>query len=290
MAGLGEAVGQPGTGVLPGRDLGSDAVSDFSAATKARPSEPGSYDVDIDGSWSVGGVPNGGYLLALLLRAVVAESPQPHPIATTAHFMEPPAPGPARVRVETLRVGRTTATLRATLFQAELPLIDLTTTTGTLDRRSPVEWSGPPPEAVAPVDECVPAIVDLPNGLHVGLLENVDLRLDPQTLGWFSGRPAGALAMRGHLRLRDGSQPDPLVLALAVDALPPTVFGLGRLGWAPTVELTVLTRGLPAPGWLTVHLRGRLVRDQWFDEDAEVYDAEGQLVAQSRQLARIRVA
>ena len=81
----------------------------------------------------------------------------------------------------------------------------------------------------------------------------------------------------------------PHLYTVGIDALPPTVFGLGRLGWAPTVELSVLTRSLPAPGWLTVHLRGRLVRDGWFDEEAEVHDADGSLVAQSRQLARIRV-
>jgi hypothetical protein len=74
---------------------------------------------------------------------------------------------------------------------------------------------------------------------------------------------------------------DPLVLALAVDALPPTVFGLGRLGWAPTIELTFLVRGLPAYGWLSVHVRGRLVQDGWFDEEAEMYDSAGRLVAQS---------
>jgi hypothetical protein len=74
-----------------------------------------------------------------------------------------------------------------------------------------------------------------------------------------------------------------------VDALPPTVFGLGRLGWAPTVQLSLLTRALPAAGWLTVYLRGRLLRDEWFDEEAEVYDANGDLVAQSQQIARVRV-
>ncbi len=265
-------------------------MSDFSEATAVRAEGNGNYAIDIDGTWSVGNVPNGGYLQALLLRAVAAESAQPHPVAATAHFLAPPTAGSAVVRVEHLRNGRTTATLRATLVQDGRPIVDLTATTGTLDRGATAEWSGPPPEAVAPIDECVPAVVDLPDGTHVGLLEHVDLRLDPQTLGWFSGRPAGSLAMRGHLRMHDGTQPDPFVLALAVDALPPTVFGLGRLGWAPTVELTLLTRGLPAPGWLTVHLWGRLVRDGWFDEDAEVYDADGDLVAQSRQLARIRVS
>ena len=122
---------------------------------------------------------------------------------------------------------------------------------------------------------------DLPGGIHVGLLDHLDLRLDPATVGWFAGHPAGQLEMRGWLRLRDGTQPDPLVLALAVDALPPTVFGLGRLGWAPTIELTFLLRALPARGWLSVRLRGRLVQDGWFDEEAEVYDSVGRLVARS---------
>lgn len=264
-------------------------MADFSEATTVKHAEPGSYDVDIDGTWSVGDVPNGGYLVALVLKAVLAESPQPHPISTSAHFVAPPSSGPARIRTELLRAGRTTATLRATLLQDDLPRVEALTTTGTLDLDAEIEWAGPTPEPVADVDECIPAVVDLPDGTHVGVLEQVDLRLDPQTLGWFSGRPAGQLSMRGHVRLADGTEPDPLVLALAVDSLPPTVFGLGRLGWAPTVELSVLTRSLPAPGWLTVHLRGRLVRDGWFDEEAEVYDSTGALVAQSRQLARVRV-
>ena len=72
-----------------------------------------------------------------------------------------------------------------------------------------------------------------------------------------------------------------------MDALPPTVFGLGRLGWAPTIELTFLVRGLPAYGWLSVHVRGRLVQDVWFDEEAEVYDSAGRLLAQSCQLAQV---
>jgi acyl-CoA thioesterase len=264
-------------------------VGDFSQATSIEPIEPGRYATEIDGTWSVGEVPNGGYLLALVLRAVLAESSQPHPIATSAFFLSPPKAGPAVVEVSTLRVGRTTGTLQARLIQADQALMHVTTTTGELDARSVPEWNGPAPESVAELDDCVPALVDLPDGTHVGLLEHVDLRLDPQTLGWFSGRPAGSLAMRGHLRLPDGTQPDPLVLALAIDALPPTVFGLGRLGWAPTVQLSLLTRALPAAGWLTVHLRGRLVRDDWFDEEAEVYDANGDLVAQSRQIARVRV-
>jgi Thioesterase-like superfamily len=72
-----------------------------------------------------------------------------------------------------------------------------------------------------------------------------------------------------------------------VDGLPPVVFGLGASGWAPTVELTWYMRAVPVPGPLRVATRGRSVGGGWFDEEAEVWDAAGTLVAQSRQLGRV---
>lgn len=77
------------------------------------------------------------------------------------------------------------------------------------------------------------------------------------------------------------------MLALAADALPPVTVNLGLRGWAPTVRLTWQLRALPAPGWLAVHASGRAVSERWFDEDVEVWDAAGRLVAQSRQLALV---
>jgi hypothetical protein len=93
--------------------------------------------------------------------------------------------------------------------------------------------------------------------------------------------------MRGYFRLRDDRDPDALVLALAADGLPPVVFGLGATGWAPTVELTWHMRAIPAKGPLAVATRARHVSGGWFDEEAEVWDSAGRLVAQSRQLARV---
>jgi hypothetical protein len=89
------------------------------------------------------------------------------------------------------------------------------------------------------------------------------------------------------MRLVDGSEWDVFSLALAVDAMPPTVFHLGRFGWAPTVELTYLLRGLPAPGPVSFVAEATLLADGWFDENASVWDSTGRLVAQSRQLALV---
>ena len=60
---------------------------------------------------------------------------------------------------------------------------------------------------------------------------------------------------------------------------------MGRPGWAPTVQLTALLRGRPAPGWLRLEAVSKVIRGGWFDEDYTVVDSAGQLVCQARQLA-----
>ena len=123
--------------------------------------------------------------------------------------------------------------------------------------------------------------------LGAGYAGQVDLRLDPATSGWLRGEPHGVPEMRGYFQLREERRPDAYLLALAVDALPPVVFGITRAGWSPTVELTWHMRGLPAPGLLRVAARSRHVSGGWFDEESEVWDSAGRLVAQSRQIARV---
>jgi hypothetical protein len=53
------------------------------------------------------------------------------------------------------------------------------------------------------------------------------------------------------------------------------------------VQLTWHMRAVPCPGPLAVGARARHVGGGWFDEEAEVWDAAGRLVAQSRQIARV---
>jgi len=123
------------------------------------------------------------------------------------------------------------------------------------------------------------------DGERPPVLEVGDLRLDPATAGWAVGRPGGRACVQAWFRFHDGREPDPLVLLLAVDALPPTTFELGRMGWAPTLELTAHVRARPAPGWLRLRHESRNMAGGMFEEDCEVWDSTGRLVAQSRQLA-----
>ena len=75
---------------------------------------------------------------------------------------------------------------------------------------------------------------------------------------------------------------DQIALLLVADAFAPAVFNTGvPFGWVPTVELTVHVRAVPAPGPLRCVFRTRFVAGGMLEEDGEVWDAAGTLVAQS---------
>jgi acyl-CoA thioesterase len=250
---------------------------------------PERWTATVDPGWTIGDRPNGGYLLALAARAALGAVEHPHPLAVSGQFLAPPAIGPAELEVVPLRAGRSLSTVRVTLAQDGRPLLVALVGAGELNAGGAPEWrraAGPP--ALPPVEQCVGSRPEVPGRIRINILDHLDVRLDPATAGALVGRPSGRLEMRGWVRFHDGRPPDPLALLQAVDALPPTSFELGIPAWAPTVELTFYLRGLPAPGWLACVVRGQLWRDGWFDEDAEVWDAGGRLVAQGRQLAGAR--
>jgi acyl-Coa thioesterase superfamily protein/acyl-CoA thioesterase superfamily protein len=255
-------------------------VSDFDDVTAVRRrGESTTYDIDLHPGWSIGDKPNGGYLLAVLARAGCDVVDTIHPLAISGHYLRAPSAGPAEVRTEVVRHGRRVSTSRATLWQGDKAYIDALITSGEL-HDSAADWTSITPPPMPAPEDC--AIGENPY-ITVELFQHTDLRVDPATAPFPTA--SGEAAINFWFRLTDGADPDPLSLILAVDAGPPTVFNLERYGWAPTVEMTVLLRGIPAPGWLQVQARTTLLADGWFDEEATVWDSTGALVAQSRQLA-----
>jgi acyl-coenzyme A thioesterase PaaI-like protein len=257
-------------------------MSKFGQATEVTRLAADRYRAELDAAYGIQEALNGGYLMAVLLRAAVDASAHPHPVATSTSYLRVAKPGPAEVLVETRKTGRTAEMARVTLVQGDRPIVEAMVTTGTLAADAPPTWAGEPP-AMPALEECVA----FESGERDrGFADQVEMHFDRTTMGWLDGRPSGRPEARAYFRLRDGYPPDAFALALAVDGLPPVVLNAGLPGWAPTVELTWHMRAVPAPGWLTLHGSGRLVQDGWFDEEVEVWDSAGRLVAQSRQLAR----
>ncbi len=118
-------------------------------------------------------------------------------------------------------------------------------------------------------------------------VKHFDLRVTPETASWALSRPSGTGEMAGWTRFVDGRPPDTRSLAVVADAFPPAVFNLVETGWVPTLELTLHVRSRPAPGWLQCRFRTRHLLNGYLEEDGEIWDETGRLVAMSRQLARL---
>jgi hypothetical protein len=270
--------------------------SEFDRTTAvSRRADAASYDALLDPGWQVGGGLNGGYLLAVLGTAVASTAGahgHPDPFILTAHYLSASRPGAATISTDVLRNGGSLTTVAATLTQeqdgAEVPRLTALASYGDLrGLTDEVATTAEEPD-LPPRERCVPTSA-APDEFRrtAPLLDRFDLLADPACVGWALGEPSRRGMLQGWFRLHDEREPDPLSLLLAVDALPPVTFDLGRMGWAPTLELTVHVRARPAPGWLKLRHATRNVAGGYFEEDCEVWDAAGRLVAQSRQLARV---
>jgi acyl-CoA thioesterase len=262
-------------------------ASEWDTHTSLTASREGSFDADLDPGWTVGGGVNGGYLLGILGKAVAETLPaKPHPLSVSAYYLSASRPGPAHVSTRVLREGGSVATVAAELGQDDTTRITALATYGDL-RAMPSDVATTALEpTLPPVDECVAGSLAPEETRRLApIMDRFDMRFDPACVGWAMGAPSGRGHIQAWFRMADGHDVDPVGLLMVCDALPPVTFDLGRPGWAPTLELTVHVRAVPAPGWLKVSHRTRNVAGGMFEEDCEVWDSAGRLVAQSRQLA-----
>lgn len=247
---------------------------------------------ELTDGWVIGEAVNGGLLMALAThaaaRALEAEGSHTDAVAFSTTFLAAAQPGPADVAAQVLRSGRSFSTAEVTVGQGPTTCLRHSATFADLDANSePVHLAEGPPHLPDP-ERCVAAARE---GFaeKIRLLDRLDMRIDPATIGWAVGQPARDGEMRAWIRFADGREPDAASLPFFLDALPPVTFTLGALGWAPTIAFSGHVRSRPAPGWLRMRITTRNVIGGLFEEDAVIWDSRGRVVAQSRQLAGVRM-
>ncbi|GIK78730.1 MAG: thioesterase family protein [Acidobacteria bacterium] len=229
--------------------------------------------------------PNGGFIAALVLRAIRAEvgDRSRYPRSLTLHYLRPPVAGAAELAVTVERSGRSASTCSARLIQdgrdLTLALCVLTT-----DYEPALSWAAEPPPAPPP-DRVEPlaAVSGVPPIFHQLETRNV---FGPPP---FSGGEEPVSG--GWLRARSGEEMSPELIALYTDAWWPAPFSfMTDFAPAPTLELTIHFRARPDPAdpMALVRFRAEASIDGLFDEQGEVWDRHGRLLAQSRQLALLR--
>ncbi|MGD0256039.1 MAG: thioesterase family protein [Acidimicrobiales bacterium] len=262
----------------------------FAEVTTLAASGPGHFHAEVSDQWTIGGKPNGGYLLALLGRAAVFVSQHGHVIAASAHYLRSPETGPVAIEAEVLRTGRAASHVRARMCQDGRACVEALVTTSQLDGATAPYWDyGSPEVSQVAYEDCQRLAPRSPSGMRVAIMEQIEVRLEPETSGFTTGVPSGRGELRGWLSLPNGESFDPTSLLFAVDAFPPATFDIEFAGWVPTLELTVYVRALPMPGPVRVLQRAQLIDAQRVDESCFIWDHRGRLVAHATQLAGIRL-
>lgn len=259
----------------------------------------GVYHGFIPEDWGLGHALHGGVLMSLacatMSKALKETGAHADPLVLSSFFLSAADPGPFELRTEIVRTGRRMSTAQVSVVQKEGPnrgqeRVRAVATFGDLAAARPLHRTSPPPAMPDP-DECLAPHRPLPDKpAQWPFLQHLDLRIDPATAAWQEGRPSGQGEMRAWIRRASGLPVDAFALPFLLDAMPPVAFDLGINGWAPTLEMTTHIRALPEPGWLRMRIRGENLTEGFLEEDAQIWDSTGRLVAQSRQLAGVRLS
>lgn len=252
--------------------------SEFDTDTAVTGTAAGRYRAHVHERWNVGSVANGGYVMAMGMRALGRELLAADPLTVTAHFLRPTRPGPLEIETEVVKRGRRLSTGAARLLQDGKEVVRLLGTYGDLEQQA-----GPTRISAAPL--ALP-----PNGKRIDrpdapvVADRYDHRFAEGGLPWLDGKRDLA-EVRGAVRFRDQRPPDTLSLAAIADSFPPPAFAWVAPTWLPTLELTLHVRARPRGTWLSCLFCTRFLVDGLMEEDGELWDESGQLVALSRQLA-----
>jgi len=262
-------------------------VTFFETTTAVEPLGDGRYRAELDDAWWVVRGPHGGYLAATILRALtrsLGDSDRPIRSFTT-HFMAAPNSGSLEIETRLERAGRSMTFVTARAEQEGRP-IAMSLAAFSTDWKG-IEFDNAPMPEAASIDDAFPNPIE-GEGIPA-FLGNFDMRW---ALGErpFTGAPRAEVG--GWMKMREPVVADEHVIACLLDAWAPAVFPVATTPLvAPTIDLTMHFRtALPLTGatpddFYLGRFSSSLGAEGFFEEDGAIWSSDGNLIAQSRQLA-----
>jgi acyl-coenzyme A thioesterase PaaI-like protein len=254
------------------------------------------FEGELNPHWTIGPKIHGGVMLSLCanaarlaVQAAGADTAAPEPIAVSASYLWAPDPGPVVLVTAIRKRGRQVTLVDVELRQGSRAAVRAAITLGVPEHdAAPLLSVNPVIEQMTP--EPPPGLESIGPGHPLAEINHLaagcDIRPDLSSL-----YPAAGQAPLTRIWVRPRTEaPDPLFALTCGDISMPVCFAVGRMGWAPTVQLTAYLRGMPADGWLRVLCTTTQIGQDWFDEDHTVVDCVGRIVVQSRQLALVPAA
>ena len=265
----------------------SEDIPDFDADTSVTQLDDHRYGTTLLDTWNIVAGPNGGYLAALIARAMTNSVAEPERglRSLTVHYLARPEFDAVEIAVDIVRQGRSLSTLQATMTQGDRPIC-AAIAAFSVPWESNETWSLP-----------------LSAHAHDETSLGDDGVRPPVHQNW-SGRPIvdapffsgeGSPRVGQWIRAVKPRELDAVELVAIADALPPAGFPRMTQGAAmPTVDLTVHIRASlplvdpPDDERVYAECNTHHVADGFADDDCHIWSSDGRLLAQSRQLAITR--
>ncbi len=247
--------------------------------------KPFLFKADVADNWLINGIPNGGYIMALLANAMLQHSDKKETPILTANYISRCVCGKADLSAEMISQSKQFNRMQASLFQEGAEKVRAIGTFAVKKDECFIERIEASAPDISSLDKCVP----IPEFQNYTLFSNMDIRLDPECTGWIQGRLSDNSLQKGWIKFNDDRAFDIFSIALIADSFPPAILTTqGMIAWVPTIEFSINIRNIPETKWLKCIFRTRFINCGLLEEDGEVWDGNDNLIAISRQIAQFR--
>ena len=240
----------------------------------------------------VGNTPHGGYLTAVMQKAISLSMPHPHLINSNTLYLDRTEPREISIKVEKIRESRGSSVGQVSLIQDDKLRCMMTGICSDFHYMNGVNdlETHPPKIFNEERDSFISLNFDnKEEGITPSFIKQTQCEIAIKHAWWLKNeadlgdeaRCSGFISMGDEI-------PDQFVLSFYSDFFPPVVMNkYGPLGWVPTLSLTTNIRQLPTTSELFMDVIAKDLNKGFFEQDCQIWDLNKNLVATSRQLTRI---
>ena len=240
----------------------------------------------------VGNTPHGGYLTAVMQKALSLSMPHPHVINSNTLYLDRTEPKEISIHVDKIRESRGSSVGRVSLIQDEKLRCMMTGICSDFNYMNGVNDLETLPPNIFNEKRDLFISLNFDNkqeGFTPSFIKQTKCDIAKKHAWWLKNendlgdeaRCTGFISMGEEI-------PDQFVLSFYSDFFPPVVMNkYGPLGWVPTLSLTTNIRQLPTTSELFMDVIAKDLNKGFFEQDCQIWDLNKNLVATSRQLTRI---
>ena len=240
----------------------------------------------------VGNTPHGGYLTAVMQKAISLSMPHPHLINSNTLYLDRTEPREISIKVEKIRESRGSSVGQVSLIQDNKLRCMMTGICSDFHYMNGVNDLETLPPKIFSEERDSFISLNFDNkeeGITPSFIKQTQCDIAIKHAWWLKNeadlgdeaRCSGFISMGDEI-------PDQFVLSFYSDFFPPVVMNkYGPLGWVPTLSLTTNIRQLPTTSELFMDVKAKDLNKGFFEQDCQIWDLNKNLVATSRQLTRI---